>query len=99
MVVVEVRGGQFVVCQPTYLLLKVFTGKPPSSEIGTLGRPRRPSHSDFTESLWSLTQRCWSQEAQDRPNIREVIEVLKQVSVPILLLNDECITHVSSQTR
>ena len=44
-------------------------------------RPRRPDHSDFTESLWELTQRCWSKEPRDRPGIREVIEVLKELSV------------------
>ena len=44
------------------------------------GRPRRPKHPDFTESLWKLTQRCWSHDAQDRPNIQEVIEALKEPS-------------------
>ena len=43
-------------------------------------RPRRPDHPDFAEPLWTLTQRCWSQEPQDRPGIQEVIEVLKELS-------------------
>ena len=70
-------------------LFKVFTGKPPFSGMETLaamtnvlsgGRTKRPDHPDFTESLWELTQRCWGQNAQDRPNILEVIEVLKELS-------------------
>ena len=44
-------------------------------------RPRRPDRSDFTDSLWELTQRCWSKEPWDRPGVREVIEVLKELSV------------------
>ena len=44
-------------------------------------RPRRPNHPNFTESLWELTQSCWSEEPRDRPGIREVIEVLKELSV------------------
>ena len=44
-------------------------------------RPRRPDRSDFTDSLWELTQRCWSKEPRDRPGTREVIEVLKELSV------------------
>ena len=56
-------------------------------------RPGRPNHSDFTESLWVLTQRCWSHEPQDRPDIREIIGVLKELSVLVLHLNDKRLTH------
>ena len=68
-------------------IAKVFTGEFPfgrneretKSKVERGERPRRPNHSDFTESLWVLTQRCWSHEPQDRPNITEVIEVLKEL--------------------
>jgi len=49
-------------------------------------RPKRPNHPNFTESLWALTQRCWGKEAQDRPEMWEVIEVLKGPSAFILHL-------------
>ena len=45
-------------------------------------RPERPNHPDCTEPLWTLTQRCWSKEPQDRPEMWEVIEVLEDSSTP-----------------
>ena len=67
---------------------KVFTGEVPFGKNDWLAtitgimsgeQPRRPNHSDFTESLWALTQKCWSQKPQDRPNTKEVIKVLKEL--------------------
>ena len=86
MVIIEARCDQSVVRQPTYPLPKVFTGEIPFSEETSMmaavrivngERPKRPNHSGFTEALWALTQRCWSQEPHDRPNILEVTGVLK----------------------
>ena len=86
MVIIEVRCDQSVIPQPAYPLFKVFTGEVPFSEETSMmaaikivngERPRRPNHSSFTETLWALTQRCWSQEPHDRPNILEVTGVLK----------------------
>ena len=77
-----------VICKPTHPLHKVFTGEVPFAKndlatavikIRSRERPRQPDHSDFTGSLWVLTQRCWSHEPQDRPNIKEVIKVLKEL--------------------
>jgi hypothetical protein len=69
--------------------VEVFTGTVPfggirSSEVVirvTEGkRPERPDHPGFTEPFWKLTQRCWSQRAQGRPKMEEVIKVLKELS-------------------
>ena len=88
MVIIEVGCDQTIICKPTHPLHKVFTGEIPfgtigwvmtMEEIGSEKRPNRPNHSNFTELLWALTQRCWSHEPQDRPNIKEVIEVLKDL--------------------
>ena len=82
----EVGDDRTATSKPTHPLHKVFTGEVPfgknnwltaETKIGRGERPKRPKHSDFTESLWELTQRCWSDEPQHRPNIKEVIEVLK----------------------
>ena len=39
-------------------------------------RPERPTHPNFTEKLWSLTQRCWNGNHNVRPRISEVMEIL-----------------------
>jgi len=39
-------------------------------------RPPRPTHPTFTEGLWSLTQRCWGEDPQLRPEASEVLQVL-----------------------
>ena len=71
--------------------MKVFTRKVPFEGakgpaavmyIMTGTRPERPNHPNFTESLWTLTRRCWCKEPQDRPKMWEVIEVLKDPSTP-----------------
>ena len=86
---IEVGGDGYVKCQSTYPLFKAFTGEVPfgrtprfhpAAHIMSGNLPGRPDHPYFTESLWTLTQRCWSQEPQNRPNIQEVIEVLKELS-------------------
>ena len=86
MVIIEVGGDQTVRRKPTHPLHKVFTGEVPFGkcdwptvliEIESGEQPGRPNHSDFTEPLWVLTQRCWSHEPRDRPNIKEAIEVLQ----------------------
>ena len=88
MVIIEVGSDQTVICKPTHPSHKVFTGEVPLgqyhwpvhlAETKSGERPGRPNHSDFTESLWVLTQRCWSHEPQDRPNIKEVVGVLKDL--------------------
>ena len=87
MVIIEVGGDQTVIRKLTHPLDKVFTGEDPFSDnfrptitdIRSGERPRRPNHSDFTELLWVLTQRCWSHKPRNRPNIKEVIKVLKDL--------------------
>ena len=39
-------------------------------------RPSRPTHSDFTDELWTLMQRCWNQDPHLRPEVTEVLKVL-----------------------
>jgi len=57
-------------------------------------RPERPNHPGFTESLWALTQRCWSKEAQDRPEIWEAIEALKDPLVSCFIYTvNASLTH------
>ena len=47
-------------------------------------RPPRPSHSTLTDWLWTSTQHCWDPEAVQRPQVSEVLQVLRHLSVPIL---------------
>ena len=88
MVIIEVGGDRMVIWKPTHPLHEVFTGEVPFGKNdqptitkirSSRKRPRRPNHPDFTESLWVLTQRCWSHKPRDRPKIEEVIEALKEL--------------------
>ena len=69
--------------------MKVFAGKVPFSDEGVPAatihivegiHPGRPNHPDFAESLWTLTERCWSGEARDRLEMGEVVKVLGELS-------------------
>ena len=51
---------------PAAAILAIMTGK----------RPPRPTHPNFTDRLWALTQRCWDQHPQSRPEISEVLRAL-----------------------
>ena len=102
MVIIEVGGDRPIIYQLTYPLFEAFAGEEVSmvkSIYEVHPRPERPNHPDFTEPLWTLTQRCCSQKPQDRPDIQEVIKVLKELSVLIIHLNDECLIHTSSPKR
>jgi len=49
-------------------------------------RPPQPTHPTFTGELWALVQRCWDQDPHLRPEIPEVLGVLRSLSVSRLLL-------------
>ena len=60
---------------------KVFTGAVPfSGETSCAARsaivggerPSRPTHPALTDKLWMLTQRCWDQDVDRRPNAQRV---------------------------
>ena len=64
---------------------QAFTGAVPFDDITTEmallaimsgKRPRRPSHSSFTDELWTSTQNCWNQDPDSRPEVSKVLEVL-----------------------
>ena len=89
MVTIEVGGNQSFIHPPSHQSLKVFTGRVPFSGTGAPAvmrhimagrRPGRPDHPGFTEQLWTLTQRCWDEEAQGRPEIQEVAKALGEPS-------------------
>ena len=44
-------------------------------------RPARPGHPHLTNELWTLMGRCWSQDRHLRPEMLEVLEVLRGSSV------------------
>ena len=65
----------------TFTPTKAFTGavpfndKSPRAAISAIiggDRPSRPIHSDLTDELWKLIQRCWDQEADQRPRALRV---------------------------
>ena len=90
MVIIEVGGDQLFPCQPPYPFIKVFTGKAPfvgSTTPAVIAsimygrRPERPDHSSFTDYLWEWTRKCLEQAPSDRPNVGQVLEALKHLSV------------------
>ena len=95
MIMIEVRRGRPTMCQTLdehrFVSMQVFTGAVPfngQSHIAALSaivqhkRPPRPAHPMFTEDLWGLTQRCWYHEPHLRPEVSEVLRVLRTPSVP-----------------
>ena len=44
-------------------------------------RPPQPTHPTFTGELWALVQRCWDQNPDLRPEVPEVLGVLRSLSV------------------
>ena len=91
MVVIEVGGGQLVPCQRPYQPIKVFTGKAPFvgsttpaviASIVDGRRPERPRNTGLTDHLWGVTQKCLKQAPSDRPNVEQVLGVLRMLSVP-----------------
>ena len=75
--------------QRPYPLLKTFSGEIPFTRVPTPQvvmrimdgeRPERPTHPEFTDSLWGLTERCWNAASQDRPNMEDVLEEMSALS-------------------
>ena len=90
MVIIEVGDDQLVPRQQPYPLVQVFTGKAPFvgsatpaviASIVSGKRPERPSHTGLTDHLWELTQRCLEQAPVDRPNVEQILEALRKLSV------------------
>ena len=95
MVMIEVRYGWPTVCKPLayyrFVLIQVFIAAVPfsgcSSFVAAIAivqgkRPPQPTHPAFTEDVWALVQRCWNQEPHLRPQVREVLEALRTLSIP-----------------
>jgi len=75
--------------------IQVFTGASPFSNPSSFAtalaivegkRPQQPTHPAFTEDLWALVQRCWDQDPHLRPEVPEVLELLRGSSVSQLFL-------------
>ena len=84
------RGDESSECQLSYVLIQVFSGKVPFHEVAYPAvtaailrgeRPSRPNHPSFNDALWNLTQKCWDDAANDRPEMNNVIKELKGMSV------------------
>ena len=45
-------------------------------------RPDQPTHPGMTDHLWTLIQRCWSEDPWGRPPMGEVIKQLSPFSLP-----------------
>ena len=89
MVMIEVRHGLLTVCRALvyfhFVSIQVFTGAVPFSDRSAFAvvlatmqgkRPPRPTHPTFTESLWTLMERCWDHKPRLRPKVSEVLQVL-----------------------
>ena len=93
MVTVEVPHGRSAHWALTHfdsVSTQIFTGTfpfedslPSATALAILDgkRPPQPSHPTFTNLLWRLTQRCWNQEAHLRPQVSEVLQVLRSLCV------------------
>ena len=69
--------------------MQVYTGATPFSNGSPFAtamavlrgeRPNQPTHPAFTEDLWALVQRCWDQDPYLRPEVAEVLDILRSSS-------------------
>ena len=88
MVIIEVRRryptlGRYP--ELSFVLTKAFTGAVPFNDRSPRAamsaivggeRPPRPTDPTLTDGLWALTQRCWDQEAQLRPQALQLVRSL-----------------------
>ena len=61
-----------------------FSDKPPRAAMSAIvggKRPPRPTDPTLTDGIWTLTQQCWDQEAQLRP---QALQVVRGLCVPTL---------------
>ena len=72
-----------------FVSIQVFTGASPFSNPASFAtalaivegkRPQQPTHPTFTEDLWALVRRCWDQDPRLRPEVPEVLNVLRSLS-------------------
>ena len=75
MVVYETLSGQrpFASLKDHAVMRRVLRGERP-------GRPEGAIGALFMDELWEVLSRCWASQAQNRPNIGDILECLKQVS-------------------
>jgi len=90
MVMVEVRcrriDARRAFLNRPFVSMQVFTRAVPfgASKPGMAGlaimqgdRPPRPAHPLCSDKLWKIIQRCWAQEPSSRPEVSEVLGVLR----------------------
>ncbi|KAF9645430.1 kinase-like protein [Thelephora ganbajun] len=67
------------------VMIEVFTSAVPFRDKAPLAaagaiirgeRPPRPAHPAFTDNLWALTQQCWDEDPNLRPDIQGVLQTL-----------------------
>ena len=79
-----------------WVLPKAFTGKPPYSQFAAPAiiskisngippdRPQGAQGLGLTDALWEMTVRCWHQDPAQRPNMKEVVGLLRKTLAPPL---------------
>ena len=79
------------------MLPKVFTGRPPFSELTTAviiskvmdgQRPARPQEAQelgLTDLMWDITVRCWHQDPVQRPKMTKVVGLVREWLVSLSL--------------
>lgn len=68
-----------------FLIIEVYSGEPPYGDMSPAGaiiathsgkRPQRPD--SLPKDLWIIAQRCWTHEAKDRPQMKDIhVELTK----------------------
>ena len=65
---------------------QIFTGKYPFEPYSNVQviilltqdkRPEKPSHEQFSQKIWTLTQKCWDKDPKERPKVSEVLNKLE----------------------
>ncbi|KAF9643029.1 kinase-like protein [Thelephora ganbajun] len=70
------------------VMIEVFTGAAPFNNVSDLAagaaiirgeRPTQPAHASFTPDLKALTENCWNDNPDSRPEMSEIAEVLANI--------------------
>jgi len=73
------------------VVIEIFTGRAPFHDIIPITvavdvvsgkRPERPMHPALPDHLWDLTERCWSHDPRQRPEISEIVLRLRNAPAP-----------------
>jgi hypothetical protein len=91
MVIYEVLSGHVPFYQFVNLVVPgmIFGGKRP-------GRPEGSEGAWFTDDVWTMLERCWTHQPNDRPGIEDVLQCLEEASQVLMPPSSQAVVNPST---